>query len=79
MMYKWGHPVTTLPSDGGDYTSPSLSDVNYANQLPGHWAWQEECCALFASQLVEALVVLMPAVRAKALAAPAEPELGPGL
>eukprot|EP00965_Chrysotila_dentata_P173926 5741170-Pleurochrysis_carterae.AAC.1 len=22
MMYKWGHPVATLPSDGGDYTSP---------------------------------------------------------
>eukprot|EP00965_Chrysotila_dentata_P073903 2440994-Pleurochrysis_carterae.AAC.1 len=37
MMYKWGHPVATLPSDGGDYTS-SLNDVNSANHHPfaGH-------------------------------------------
>eukprot|EP00965_Chrysotila_dentata_P122646 4053815-Pleurochrysis_carterae.AAC.1 len=28
----WGHPVATLPSDGGDYTSLSLNDVNAANQ-----------------------------------------------
>eukprot|EP00965_Chrysotila_dentata_P234930 6200445-Pleurochrysis_carterae.AAC.2 len=31
MMYKWGHPVATLPSDGVDYTSLSLNDVNSAN------------------------------------------------
>eukprot|EP00965_Chrysotila_dentata_P228679 6196744-Pleurochrysis_carterae.AAC.1 len=31
MMYKWGHPVSTLPSVGGDYTSLSLNDVNSAN------------------------------------------------
>eukprot|EP00965_Chrysotila_dentata_P147260 4862016-Pleurochrysis_carterae.AAC.1 len=32
MSYKWGHPVASLPSDGGDYTSFSLNDVNSANQ-----------------------------------------------
>eukprot|EP00965_Chrysotila_dentata_P258658 6213303-Pleurochrysis_carterae.AAC.1 len=32
MMYEWGHPVATLPSDGGDYTLLSLNDVNSANQ-----------------------------------------------
>eukprot|EP00965_Chrysotila_dentata_P211656 6186578-Pleurochrysis_carterae.AAC.1 len=32
MMYKWGHPVANLSSDGGDYTSLSLNDVNSANQ-----------------------------------------------
>eukprot|EP00965_Chrysotila_dentata_P076383 2523013-Pleurochrysis_carterae.AAC.1 len=31
MMYKWGHPVATLPNDGGDYTSLSQNDVNSAN------------------------------------------------
>eukprot|EP00965_Chrysotila_dentata_P182576 6028253-Pleurochrysis_carterae.AAC.2 len=31
MMYKWGHPVATLPSDGRDYASLSLNDVNSAN------------------------------------------------
>eukprot|EP00965_Chrysotila_dentata_P217260 6189882-Pleurochrysis_carterae.AAC.1 len=31
MMYKWGHPVATLPSDGGDYTSLSQNDVISAN------------------------------------------------
>eukprot|EP00965_Chrysotila_dentata_P162114 5353503-Pleurochrysis_carterae.AAC.2 len=38
MMYKWGHPVTTLPSDGGDYASLSQNDVNFANHHPftGH-------------------------------------------
>eukprot|EP00965_Chrysotila_dentata_P256783 6212665-Pleurochrysis_carterae.AAC.2 len=28
MMYKWGHFVATLPSDGGDYTSLSRNDVS---------------------------------------------------
>eukprot|EP00965_Chrysotila_dentata_P238764 6202706-Pleurochrysis_carterae.AAC.1 len=32
MIYKWDHSVATLPSDGGDYTSLSLNDVNSANQ-----------------------------------------------
>eukprot|EP00965_Chrysotila_dentata_P216611 6189475-Pleurochrysis_carterae.AAC.1 len=27
MMYKWGHPVATLLSDGGDYTSLSPNDL----------------------------------------------------
>eukprot|EP00965_Chrysotila_dentata_P117821 3893548-Pleurochrysis_carterae.AAC.1 len=38
MKYKWGHPVATFPSDGGDYTSLSLNDVNSANHhpFPGH-------------------------------------------
>eukprot|EP00965_Chrysotila_dentata_P086608 2859653-Pleurochrysis_carterae.AAC.1 len=36
MMYKWGNPVATLPSVGGDYTSLSLNDVISANQChPG--------------------------------------------
>eukprot|EP00965_Chrysotila_dentata_P258113 6213108-Pleurochrysis_carterae.AAC.1 len=41
MMYKWGHPVATLPSDEWDYTSLSQKDVNSANhrsvedRLPG--------------------------------------------
>eukprot|EP00965_Chrysotila_dentata_P262400 6214559-Pleurochrysis_carterae.AAC.1 len=33
MYNKWGHPVATLPSDGGDCTSLSQNDVNSANQL----------------------------------------------
>eukprot|EP00965_Chrysotila_dentata_P011808 387442-Pleurochrysis_carterae.AAC.1 len=33
MMYKWGHPVATLPSDGGNYTSLSQNDANSANHL----------------------------------------------
>eukprot|EP00965_Chrysotila_dentata_P105272 3477044-Pleurochrysis_carterae.AAC.2 len=33
MVYKWGHPVATLPSDGGYCISLSQNDVNYANQL----------------------------------------------
>eukprot|EP00965_Chrysotila_dentata_P090567 2988991-Pleurochrysis_carterae.AAC.1 len=38
MMYKWGQPVATLPSDGGDYTSLSLNDVYSAKHhpFPGH-------------------------------------------
>eukprot|EP00965_Chrysotila_dentata_P057886 1919001-Pleurochrysis_carterae.AAC.1 len=38
MSYKWGHPVATLPSDGGDCTSLSLNNVNSANHhpFPGH-------------------------------------------
>eukprot|EP00965_Chrysotila_dentata_P154969 5120438-Pleurochrysis_carterae.AAC.1 len=32
MMYKWGHPVATLPSYGGDYMSLSQNDINPANQ-----------------------------------------------
>eukprot|EP00965_Chrysotila_dentata_P233435 6199576-Pleurochrysis_carterae.AAC.2 len=28
MMYKWGYPVATLPSDKGDYISHSQNDVN---------------------------------------------------
>eukprot|EP00965_Chrysotila_dentata_P185395 6121056-Pleurochrysis_carterae.AAC.1 len=28
MMYRWVHPVAILPSNGGDYTSLSLNDVN---------------------------------------------------
>eukprot|EP00965_Chrysotila_dentata_P257682 6212969-Pleurochrysis_carterae.AAC.4 len=32
MMNKFGHPVATLPSDGGDYTSLSQKYVNSANQ-----------------------------------------------
>eukprot|EP00965_Chrysotila_dentata_P183820 6069698-Pleurochrysis_carterae.AAC.1 len=34
MMYKWGHPVATLPSDGGDYTSLSRNNLNSANHHP---------------------------------------------
>eukprot|EP00965_Chrysotila_dentata_P084834 2800658-Pleurochrysis_carterae.AAC.1 len=30
-MCKLGHPVATLPNNGGDYTSLSLKDVNSAN------------------------------------------------
>eukprot|EP00965_Chrysotila_dentata_P211376 6186432-Pleurochrysis_carterae.AAC.1 len=33
MKYKWGKPVATLASDGGDYASLSLNDVTYANQI----------------------------------------------
>eukprot|EP00965_Chrysotila_dentata_P260646 6213985-Pleurochrysis_carterae.AAC.4 len=39
MMYKWGHPVATLPSDGSwGYTSLSLNDVHSAKHHPflGH-------------------------------------------
>eukprot|EP00965_Chrysotila_dentata_P011749 385443-Pleurochrysis_carterae.AAC.2 len=36
MMCEWDHPVATLPSDEGDYTSLSLNDVNSANHRPGH-------------------------------------------
>eukprot|EP00965_Chrysotila_dentata_P111132 3672899-Pleurochrysis_carterae.AAC.1 len=38
MMHKWGDPVATLPSGGGDYTSLSLNDVKSANHhpFPGH-------------------------------------------
>eukprot|EP00965_Chrysotila_dentata_P250064 6209235-Pleurochrysis_carterae.AAC.1 len=32
-MYKWGHPVATLPSDGRDHTLLSQNDVNSANHL----------------------------------------------
>eukprot|EP00965_Chrysotila_dentata_P059273 1967559-Pleurochrysis_carterae.AAC.1 len=32
MMYKGGHPVATVPRDGGDYTSLSQNDVNSTNQ-----------------------------------------------
>eukprot|EP00965_Chrysotila_dentata_P205640 6183076-Pleurochrysis_carterae.AAC.1 len=32
MMYKWGHPVATLPGDEGDNTSLLQNKVNYANQ-----------------------------------------------
>eukprot|EP00965_Chrysotila_dentata_P049357 1635657-Pleurochrysis_carterae.AAC.1 len=41
MMYKRGHPVATLPSDGGDYKKTSLSrnDVNSANQQVVTVAW----------------------------------------
>eukprot|EP00965_Chrysotila_dentata_P248448 6208330-Pleurochrysis_carterae.AAC.1 len=35
LSFRWGHPVATLPSDGGDYTSLSLYDVNSANQDRG--------------------------------------------
>eukprot|EP00965_Chrysotila_dentata_P194059 6176124-Pleurochrysis_carterae.AAC.1 len=28
---SWGHLLATLPSDGGDYTSLSQNDVNFAN------------------------------------------------
>eukprot|EP00965_Chrysotila_dentata_P004948 162051-Pleurochrysis_carterae.AAC.1 len=31
MVYEWGHPVATLPSDEGDRTSLSQNDVNSAN------------------------------------------------
>eukprot|EP00965_Chrysotila_dentata_P024410 808013-Pleurochrysis_carterae.AAC.1 len=34
MMYKWGHPVATLPSNGGDYASLSQNDLNSANDHP---------------------------------------------
>eukprot|EP00965_Chrysotila_dentata_P027833 924909-Pleurochrysis_carterae.AAC.1 len=27
MMYKWGHPVATLPSEEGDYTSLKRRNV----------------------------------------------------
>eukprot|EP00965_Chrysotila_dentata_P202309 6181060-Pleurochrysis_carterae.AAC.1 len=33
MMYKWGHPVATLPNDEGDCTSLSQNDVNSANHF----------------------------------------------
>eukprot|EP00965_Chrysotila_dentata_P214526 6188240-Pleurochrysis_carterae.AAC.1 len=33
MMYKWGHPIVTLPSDGGNYTSLSPNGVNSANHV----------------------------------------------
>eukprot|EP00965_Chrysotila_dentata_P009747 317681-Pleurochrysis_carterae.AAC.1 len=32
MMYKRGHPVATLPSDGGDCTPLSRKDINFVNQ-----------------------------------------------
>eukprot|EP00965_Chrysotila_dentata_P189730 6173477-Pleurochrysis_carterae.AAC.2 len=32
MMYKFGHHVATLFSDGGDYTSLSRNSVNSADQ-----------------------------------------------
>eukprot|EP00965_Chrysotila_dentata_P225054 6194541-Pleurochrysis_carterae.AAC.1 len=32
-MYKWGHPVATLPSEEGDYTSLSQNDANSANHM----------------------------------------------
>eukprot|EP00965_Chrysotila_dentata_P254959 6212048-Pleurochrysis_carterae.AAC.5 len=31
MMYKWGHPVATLPSDEGGYMSVLQSHVNSGN------------------------------------------------
>eukprot|EP00965_Chrysotila_dentata_P183424 6057109-Pleurochrysis_carterae.AAC.1 len=34
IMYMWGHPVATLASDEGDYTSLSQNDVNFANHHP---------------------------------------------
>eukprot|EP00965_Chrysotila_dentata_P048366 1604432-Pleurochrysis_carterae.AAC.1 len=34
MMYMWGHPVATLPSDEGDFTSLSQNDVKFANHHP---------------------------------------------
>eukprot|EP00965_Chrysotila_dentata_P056628 1878639-Pleurochrysis_carterae.AAC.2 len=37
MMYKWGHRLATLPSNGGDYTSLSRKDVNSANHHPFVW------------------------------------------
>eukprot|EP00965_Chrysotila_dentata_P245835 6206802-Pleurochrysis_carterae.AAC.1 len=38
MTCNWGHPVASLPSAGGDYTSLSQNDVNAANHhpFPGH-------------------------------------------
>eukprot|EP00965_Chrysotila_dentata_P153278 5066056-Pleurochrysis_carterae.AAC.1 len=46
-------------------------------QATGHG--MRDAARFLASELVEAAVVFMPAVRAEALAAPAEPKLGPGL
>eukprot|EP00965_Chrysotila_dentata_P228842 6196832-Pleurochrysis_carterae.AAC.3 len=38
MMYKWGHPVATLPNEKADNTSILQNDVNSANHypFPGH-------------------------------------------
>eukprot|EP00965_Chrysotila_dentata_P261222 6214182-Pleurochrysis_carterae.AAC.1 len=33
VLYKGCHPVATLPSDEGDYTSLSQNDLNFANQI----------------------------------------------
>eukprot|EP00965_Chrysotila_dentata_P039166 1302129-Pleurochrysis_carterae.AAC.1 len=44
-------------------------------QPTGHG--MRDAARFFASELVDAAVVLMPAVRAEARAAPDEPELGP--
>eukprot|EP00965_Chrysotila_dentata_P123079 4068305-Pleurochrysis_carterae.AAC.1 len=46
-------------------------------QATGHG--MRDAARFFASEIVEATVVLMPAVHAEALAAPAEPELSPDL
>eukprot|EP00965_Chrysotila_dentata_P174422 5757821-Pleurochrysis_carterae.AAC.1 len=36
MTCNWGHPIGTLPSDGGDYTLFSQNNENSANQGPPH-------------------------------------------
>eukprot|EP00965_Chrysotila_dentata_P006203 202637-Pleurochrysis_carterae.AAC.1 len=36
MMYEWGHPVATLHSNGGDYTSLNRSGAQTANEAGGH-------------------------------------------
>eukprot|EP00965_Chrysotila_dentata_P231556 6198429-Pleurochrysis_carterae.AAC.1 len=39
MMYKWGHPVATLPSDEGDNTSLHLQDERkFYESSPLSWA-----------------------------------------
>eukprot|EP00965_Chrysotila_dentata_P212008 6186771-Pleurochrysis_carterae.AAC.1 len=59
-MYKWVHPVATLPSDRGDYTSLSQNDLNSANQiarsvrLPLASEWSHVCI----SQLIGRLPAL---------------------
>eukprot|EP00965_Chrysotila_dentata_P180135 5948124-Pleurochrysis_carterae.AAC.1 len=32
MMYKWGHPVATRHSDGGDYSAPPVCYVLLSSQ-----------------------------------------------